>query len=105
MLTSAGLPVSAQALMFDFPVFLAVAIVCIPIFYTRWEISRWEGVLFLCYYGAYVTYLVLSGMGSSWTPAFTTVTGWLVVASMLVVIVDLVRSLRQRPAVKRGGQR
>jgi cation:H+ antiporter len=54
-----GLAVSQHALEFDFIVMLAVSIVCWPVFYTRWTISRTEGSAFLFYYAAYLTYLVL----------------------------------------------
>jgi cation:H+ antiporter len=55
-----GLPVPAAALNFDLWVMLAVALACLPIFLTGREIARWEGGLFLGYYAAYVTYLILS---------------------------------------------
>jgi cation:H+ antiporter len=54
-----GLAVSVAALRFDLPVMLAVAVACLPIFFTGSLIARWEGGLFLAYYGAYVLYLLL----------------------------------------------
>jgi len=55
-----GVAVSAAALRFDIPVMIAVAVVCLPIFFTGQQIARWEGALFLGYYVAYTLYLVLS---------------------------------------------
>ena len=55
-----GIPISPQVLQFDFPVMIAVAFACLPIFFTGHRISRWEGLLFLGYYVAYVTYLILA---------------------------------------------
>ena len=55
LVTSGGVPVSAAALDFDIPVMVATAIACLPVFYTGGTISRWEGVLFLGYYGIYST--------------------------------------------------
>lgn len=55
-----GVPVSEAALWFDLPVMVAVSVASLPIFFTGHRISRWEGALFLAYYGAYVMYLVLA---------------------------------------------
>jgi cation:H+ antiporter len=55
----AGIAVPSGALCFDFPVLIAVSLACLPVFFTGGKIARWEGGLFLAYYGAYVTYLVL----------------------------------------------
>jgi len=54
-----GIAVPSGALWFDFPVLIAVSLACLPILFTGHTIARWEGALFLAYYGAYVTYLVL----------------------------------------------
>ena len=51
--------VNAALMHFDMWVMLAVALACIPIFLTGREIARWEGGVFLFYYIAYTTYLVL----------------------------------------------
>ena len=55
-----GVAVPVSALRFDIPVMIAVAVVCLPIFFTGQQIARWEGGLFLGYYVAYTLYLVLS---------------------------------------------
>lgn len=55
-----GVNVSSAAVYFDIPVMLAVAVACLPIFLTGHTIARWEGCLFLGYYVAYVTYLILA---------------------------------------------
>lgn len=54
-----GLAVPMAAVHFDLPVMIAVAIACLPIFFSGNVISRWEGFVFLAYYAAYATYLVL----------------------------------------------
>lgn len=54
-----GIPVSPAALRFDIPVMIVVAVACLPIFFTGRVIARWEGALFLAYYLAYTTYLIL----------------------------------------------
>ena len=48
--------VSSNALAFDFPVMIAVAVACLPIFFAGYCIKRWEGALFLAYYVAYTLY-------------------------------------------------
>ena len=65
-----GLPVAQGAIHFDFPVMLASAVACLPIFYTDQKISRWEGTLFLVYYVAYIAYLVLNATQHDAAPAF-----------------------------------
>ncbi len=55
-----AITVAASALAFDFPVMIAVALACLPIFFTGYAIDRWEGLLFLAYYVAYTVYLVMA---------------------------------------------
>ncbi|MCL4720455.1 MAG: sodium:calcium antiporter, partial [Gammaproteobacteria bacterium] len=54
------LPVPAAAVSFDLPVVIAVAVACLPIFFTGNRIARWEGALFLFYFCAYTGYLLLA---------------------------------------------
>jgi cation:H+ antiporter len=59
ILAKDGLPVSAGIIDFDMPAMIAVAVACLPIFFTGRTISRWEGGVFIFYYAAYTTYLIL----------------------------------------------
>ncbi|PSN15376.1 sodium:calcium antiporter, partial [filamentous cyanobacterium CCP5] len=59
MVSQTGIVIPASALYFDLPIMVAVAVACLPIFATGNVISRWEGLLFIGYYGAYATYLIL----------------------------------------------
>ncbi len=68
-----GIDVSTAALYFDIPVMIAVAVACLPIFFTDNIITRWEGLLFLAYYVAYATYLFLDSTGHDLLPIFSTV--------------------------------
>lgn len=61
-ITPSGVSVPAAALRFDLPFMIAVALACLPIFFTGYRIARWEGVLFLAYYVAYTVYLLLDAM-------------------------------------------
>jgi cation:H+ antiporter len=60
MLAPEGLPVAQSLLSFDLPVMIAVAFACLPVFFTGNLIARWEGGVFLAYYAAYTTYLLLA---------------------------------------------
>jgi cation:H+ antiporter len=60
LVADGGVPVSASALRFDLPVMTAVAIACLPIFFSGHCIARWEGALFLGYYVAYTSYLLMA---------------------------------------------
>jgi len=55
-----SLAVAESMLAFDIPAMIAVAIACLPIFFSGNTISRWEGGVFLGYYAAYTAYLILS---------------------------------------------
>jgi cation:H+ antiporter len=65
-----AISVSPNALAFDFPVMIAVAVACLPIFFAGYRINRWEGGLFLAYYAAYTGYLVLFATGRPFAQTF-----------------------------------
>ena len=67
--------VPASLLAFDLPVMVVVAVACLPIFFTGHLIARWEGALFLAYYAAYTTYLVLDAAGHAAQSGFSLVMG------------------------------
>ncbi|MEL6553950.1 MAG: calcium/sodium antiporter [Cyanobacteria bacterium J06621_11] len=55
-----GINILPSAMTFDMPVMFAVAVMCLPIFFTDNEVSRREGSLLLVYYFLYIGYLVLN---------------------------------------------
>ena len=96
MFSPDGLPIAAAALDFDLWVMLAVAVACLPIFLARKRIARWEGVVFLAYYAAYVVYLVLDASGSGMLKTFNVaMLGFAIPLSLLTLVV---LTLRQRRA-------
>jgi cation:H+ antiporter len=100
LVSTSGIPVSQQALTFDIPVMLIVSVLCLPVFFTGWTISRWEGGLMLGYYAAYLLYLVLKGIESSILPAFSIFLIVCVLLTGVVLAVDTIRTLwmkRQQP--------
>ncbi len=54
----AGIAVSSAVIGFDLPVMIAVALACLPVFFTNGLVSRPEGALFFGYYLAYILYLL-----------------------------------------------
>lgn len=91
-----GLEVTAAALRFDIPVMTAVALACLPVFFTGQVIARWEGALFLGYYLAYAAYLVLAATQHDALPVFSRVMLLFVVPLTVVTLGVLV--LRGRRA-------
>lgn len=90
-----GIPVSTAALRVDLPIMLAVAVACLPIFFTGYRIDRWEGGLFLGYYIAYLGYLILNASQHTSMPLFNAAIGWFVLPLTLITLVIVtVRSLR-----------
>lgn len=84
-----GVPVSPAALAFDTPVMVAVAVACLPIFFTGPGIARWEGGLFLFYYAAYVAFIVLDATGSAVLPTFRNAMVWFALPLTAVTLVVL----------------
>jgi cation:H+ antiporter len=58
-----GIAIPSSVRDFDLPVMLGVAVACLPVFFTHRRIARWEGALFLGYYGLYMAYLFLRTTG------------------------------------------
>lgn len=60
VVSPAGVEVSSAALRFDIPVMIAVAVACLPVFFSGYRISRGNGAAFLAFYAAYIVYLVFT---------------------------------------------
>lgn len=72
-LAPGGVPVDPAAVRFDLPVMVAVAVALLPVVFTGFTVARWEAALFLAYYVAYVSYLLLAAGEHEALPAFSTV--------------------------------
>ncbi|MDX1653655.1 MAG: calcium/sodium antiporter [Candidatus Competibacteraceae bacterium] len=90
-----GVPVSLPALSFDIPVMIAVAVACLPIFFTGQRIDRWEGLLFLFYYVAYTAYLILLSTEHETLPLFSGIMALFVLPLTLLTLVVLAWRARQ----------
>ena len=66
-----GLLVAPALRALDLPVMVAVAVACLPLFFTGFTIARWEGGLFFALYVAYTAYLVLASTQHAALPAFS----------------------------------
>ena len=89
---SAGLAVAPSLLAFDIWVMLAVALACLPIFLSGREIARWEGAVFLGYYAAYVSYLLLAAQQHDALETYSTVMmGFVIPLTVITLVVSLIR--------------
>lgn len=90
MLAPSGITVSESVLGFDIPLMIAVAIACLPIFFTSGAISRWEGALFMSYYIAYTSYLVFNATHHDLLPIFNTVMLYFVIPITAITLIVVV---------------
>lgn len=89
---SAGLAVAHSLLAFDIWVMLAVALACLPIFLSGREIARWEGAVFLGYYMAYVSYLILAAQQHDALETYSAVMmGFVIPLTVITLVVSLIR--------------
>lgn len=88
-----GIPVEAATLRFDIPVMIAVALACLPIFFTGQTISRPEGALLFFYYVAYTLYIVFVATNN---PAVDLVSKVMLYAALPLTALGLIAfSIRQ----------
>ena len=90
-----GVSVSVDVLRFDIPVMILVAMCAAPALVSGMILQRWEGFLFLAYYLAYLSHLILAASGDSTLPGLDSV-----VISLMVPLTALAVLVlhRQTPA-------
>ena len=92
-----GIPVPASALSFDLPVMLAVALACLPIFFTGHRIDRWEGGIFFGYYLAYTVYVLLTALQHGGVSLFNRAMLWFFLPlTLLTLLVSLWRNFPRK---------
>lgn len=92
-----GIQVAEGLLTFDMPVMAVVAVASLSVFFTGYEIARWEGWVFLGYYVAYVTYLLLRATEHDLLPAFSSVMLLFVVPiTVLTLALVTVRAIQRQ---------
>lgn len=83
------LSVVPALLAFDLPAMVAVALICLPIFFVGGCVTRGEGALFLGYYLAYTTYLVLGANRHAALAGYTEIMGTYVIPLTVATILIL----------------
>ncbi|WP_225984548.1 calcium/sodium antiporter [Noviherbaspirillum aerium] len=73
LVSAGGLAIAPSVLKFDIWVMLASAFACLPVFLSGRKIARWEGAIFLAYYIAYTSYLILAAQNHRALPAFSNI--------------------------------
>ncbi len=92
-----GVAVNATALSFDIPFMIAVAVACLPLFFTGYRIDRWEGFVFLGYYVAYTAYLILKSQEHASLDVLRSAMIWFVVPlTVLTLVVVTLREMRRK---------
>jgi cation:H+ antiporter len=102
LVTPGGVRVAPAAIHFDMPVMIATAVLCLPIFFVRYRIGRWEGALFVSYYLFYTLYLILAASQHDALPAFNAVMTWVVIPlTLLTVALSFGREIVRRTRLAR----
>jgi cation:H+ antiporter len=97
-----GITVPSAMVAFDIPIALAVAFATLPIAFTGHLIARWEGALFLAYYVAYTSYLILNVTEHDALPAYSNIMlAFVMPLTAITLLVLAVREIRARRAAGR----
>jgi cation:H+ antiporter len=95
LFSPSAIPVADGAISIDFPVMIAVALACLPIFANGYLLKRWEGILFLVYYAAYVAWLVLDSVEHAARDAYVvSVLGFVLPLTVITFVVIAYRERR-----------
>lgn len=95
LLSTDGVAVSEEAFRVDIPVMIAVAVACLPIFFTGHLIARWEGGLFFGYYCAYTGFVVVGVMVPEMVRTFATgMFGFVIPLTVITLAIGVGRSVR-----------
>jgi cation:H+ antiporter len=104
IVSPSGIAVSKAAMRFDIPVMIAVAIACLPVFFSGYRISRGNGLLFLGMYAIYLVYLLLHSTGHGMLDTYRDAMLWIVLPlialTLLGIAIQALRTqwLRRPPA-------
>ena len=92
-----GIRVSPDALNFDIPIMIGVAIICFPIFYTGNIVSRWEGALLFFYYLVYTAFLILRATNNKMLVTFDSIIlTFILPLTVLTLLVVSYKSFRKQ---------
>jgi cation:H+ antiporter len=82
-----GIPVPSAAIAIDLPLMLAAAVALLPIVFTGFIVSRWEGTAFVLLYVAYMLYVVLASTQHDAADGFTAVMLWFVLPLVAITLI------------------
>jgi cation:H+ antiporter len=103
ILAPSGVEVSAAAINLDIPIMIAVAVACLPIFFTENRISRWEGIFFWLYYIIYTLFLFLKSTEHDTLPVFNTVMlGFVIPITVVTLIILTISHWRDRRKITKN---
>lgn len=91
LISPGGVAVSKAALTFDLPVMIGVAVACLPIFFTKYCITRLNGAFFILYYGAYLTYLLMNAAHHDYVDQYRFALTWFVlpITAVTLMVISL----------------
>jgi len=102
-----GIPIPQAAIALDMPIMLATAFALLPIAFTGFVIARWEGVVFVGMFVAFIAYVVLAATQHDALSGFSTVMLWFVLpllATTLIAVtiyeLGVIRRRRQRRSLE-----
>lgn len=100
---SDGVVVPSPAMQFEFPVLLASAIACLPIFARGNRIDRWEGVLFILSFFAFLGCLYVRSSEQYSFPRMNAM-AWRITLPLVAVtmIIVILRILKKRKSLSNG---
>ncbi|MBN1655708.1 MAG: calcium/sodium antiporter [Deltaproteobacteria bacterium] len=92
-----GVAVSPAVLSFHLPVMVAVAVLCLPIFFTDMAVLRWEGGVLLGYFVLYTMYLLLRATDHHTLHEFTVLVKWVIIPiTVLTLVAATIANLLER---------
>jgi len=95
LVSPGGISVSTGALTFDIPLMIAVTLVAVPILFSGWVVARWEGALFLLWYVAYTSWLVIDATAHPGEDELTlALLGFALPFTLMLLLVSGVRNLK-----------
>jgi len=98
-----ALPVAESAVRVDFPVMIAVAIACLPVFANGHVLNRWEGIAFLVLYSGYILWLVLDANDHGFRDVYgSTMVFFVIPAISVTIMVMWARGRSRQPFALEG---
>lgn len=101
--TPGGLTVAPALFHFDLMIMTAVAFACLPIFFSNYKITRWQGALFFGSYVAYLAYLILEATQHSARHLFNNAMLFFVLPLITITLIVIgIRAVRTQGLIQRG---